>query len=240
MRNWLFTTEPKRPQYYNGILIHADTLLHEQAMELIQRHVASGSTILDLGAGAGAFSLRLAHAGYRVVASDVDLANWALDTSIPFIRLDINAGIRASLQQQFDAVCCLEVIEHIENPWSLLRDIRSIVKPGGKLILSTPNITSFFSRLTFLRTGLFHQFGPEDLSYGHINPISAFEMQIIADRCGWRMLEIQPGGYLPIFDLSSLALKNLCLNVLRGIVFLLSAKGQKQGWCLLFVMENPQ
>jgi 2-polyprenyl-3-methyl-5-hydroxy-6-metoxy-1,4-benzoquinol methylase len=239
MRNWLFTTEPKRPQYYNGMLIHADTDLHEQAIDLVQKYVSSGALVLDLGAGAGAFSTRLVHRGYSVVASDIDPEKW-IPVDIPFIRLNIDAGIYASLQQEFDAACCLEVIEHVENPWNLLREMRKVIRPGGHLILSTPNITSFFSRLVFLRTGLFHQFSEADLSYGHINPLSAFELQIIANQTGWRILEIRPGGYLPVFDLTSLAPRNLLLNLLRGVIFLLSAKGQRHGWCLFFALENPQ
>lgn len=239
MRNWLFTTEPKRPQYYNGMLIHADTDLHEQAIDLVQKYVSNGALVLDLGAGAGAFSTRLVHLGYSVVASDIDPAKW-IPNDIPFIRLNIDAGIYASLQRQFDAACCLEVIEHVENPWNLLREMRKTIRPGGHLILSTPNITSFFSRLVFLRTGLFHQFSDADLSYGHINPVSAFELQNIANQTGWRILEIRPGGYLPVFDLTSLAPRNLLLNLLRGVIFLLSAKGQKHGWCLFFALENPQ
>ena len=48
---------------------------------------------------------------------------------------------------------------------------------GVHLLLSTPNITSFLSRALFFLTGRFHQFNNGDLSYGHINPVSAFELE---------------------------------------------------------------
>jgi 2-polyprenyl-3-methyl-5-hydroxy-6-metoxy-1,4-benzoquinol methylase len=99
-----------------------------------------------------------------------------------------------SVRDKFDAACCLEVIEHVENPWKLFRDISETLRPGGRLLLSTPNVASFLSRLIFLRSGKFHQFGTEDIAYGHINPVTPFEMETIADRAGWSVLEMQPGA----------------------------------------------
>ena len=237
MRNWLISTEPKQLEYYKDILIHADTGVHEQAAALFARYVPAGACVLDVGAGAGAFSQRLTDAGYAVTALDIDPEKW-LPQAIPFLKLNIDAGIVASVKTQFDAVCCLEVIEHVENSWNLLREIYTVLKPGGRLILSTPNITSFLSRLLFLRTGHFHQFSVADLAYGHINPVTAFEINIIAARLGWKILETRPGGYLPVCDFSSWRPQKLAFNFLRVCSYLL-ARGQKQGWCLFFVLEKP-
>lgn len=237
MRNWLITTEPKQLQYYKGMLIHADTGVHEQALALFNQYIPRGSTVLDIGAGAGAFSRRLADAGYRVTALDVEAHKW-LPEDIPFVDLNIDVGITGSIRGQFDAACCLEVIEHVENPWNLMREIYAVLKPGGHVILSTPNITSFFSRLLFLRNGRFHQFDEADLSYGHISPITTFELSTIVQKVGLRILETRPGGYLPVFDLVSFHPQALAFNVLRGLAYLI-ARGQKRGWCLFFVLEKP-
>lgn len=241
MHNWLITTETKKPEYYKGMLIHADTGVHDQAIVLFQQYVPIGSAVLDVGAGDGAFSKRLVDSGYSVKAIDKDINKW-IPKEIPFIELNIELGIHSAVNNLFDTICCLEVIEHVENPWSLLREIHTLLNPGGKLILSTPNITSFLSRLIFLRTGKFHQFDETDLSYGHINPITTFELLTIAHKIGWRVLEIRPGGYLPIFDYTAVSFKTfiplLIINILRGLVYL-SAKSQKTGWCLFFVMEKP-
>jgi 2-polyprenyl-3-methyl-5-hydroxy-6-metoxy-1,4-benzoquinol methylase len=238
MRNWLFTTEPKRLEYYKGMLIHADMGTHDQAIAIFKQYVPVGNSVLDVGAGAGAFSKRLADAGYLVTALDVDADKW-IPQDVPFVRLDINLGVANSIGAKFDAVCCLEVIEHVENPWSLLRDVYAVLKPGGRLILSTPNVTSFLSRLIFLRTGRFHQFSDADLAYGHTSPITAFETSIAAKQVGLSLLETRPGGYLPIFDFSSLRPKSLALNILRGVAYLI-AGGEKRGWCLFFILERPR
>ena len=238
MRNWLITTRPKQLEYYKGMLIHADTGMHDQAIALFRAYVPIGSSVIDIGAGAGAFSRRLADSGYAVTALDMDIDEWT-PREIPFVMLNIESGMSSCLRATFDAACCLEVIEHVENPWNVLREIHSMLKPGGRLILSTPNITSFLSRLTFLRTGQFHQFSDADLAYGHISPITAFELSTIARRVGWKILEVRPGGYLPIFDFSSFSARSLALNALRGLIYLV-ARGQKRGWCLFFVMEKSR
>jgi SAM-dependent methyltransferase len=219
VRNRLINTEPKEFEYYKGIQIHADTGVHEQAGGLVQKYFAAGNTVLDVGAGAGAFSQRLADLGYSVTALDVDPEKW-IPKEIPFQVLNIDKGIAESVNNSYDSVCCLEVIEHVENPWNLLREIYSVTKPGGYLLLSTPNITSFLSRALFFLTGRFHQFDDGDLSYGHI--------------------DIRPGGYLPVFDLVAIRpfLWTAAFNALCALGFVLG-KGYKEGWCLFYVLQKP-
>jgi SAM-dependent methyltransferase len=239
VRNRLINTEPKQFEYYKGIQIHADTGVHEQASELIKKYFPAGTTVLDVGAGAGAFSQRLADLGYSVTALDVDPEKW-IPKDIPFLVLNIDKGIKASVGNSYDSVCCLEVIEHVENPWNLLREIYSVTKPGGYLLLSTPNITSFLSRALFFLTGRFHQFNDGDLSYGHINPVSAFEVQHAATQVGWQVVDVQPGGYLPVFDLVAVRpfLWTAVFNALCGLGFVIG-KGYKEGWCLFYVLRKP-
>ena len=238
MRNWLVTTERKQEESYKGIPVQADLELHPQAIALCRKYVPKGSRVLDVGAGPGAFSKRLAVEGYQVAALDRNPDQW-VPGDIPFVTLNLDSGMSDSIKEKFDAAVCLEVIEHVENPWKLLRDIYGLLNPGGILVLSTPNVTSFLSRLIFFRKGCFHQFCDEDVSYGHIHPLTDLELSVMAHRVGWRIVEKQPGGYLPVFDLSSLRLKSLIFNLLRGLAYLI-AKGWKHGWCLLFVLEKPR
>src|SRR6218665_860995 len=77
----------------------------------------------------------------------------------------------------YDAVTALEIIEHIENPWKLIRDVAAVLKPGGILVLSTPNIASFPSRLRFFLRGTFIAFERGDLKHGHISAMPYFQME---------------------------------------------------------------
>lgn len=237
MRNRLFTTEPKAVETYGDICIHADVGVHEQMVALMAGVLSAPSRVLDVGAGAGAFSRRIADLGYAVTAVDVDGTKWQGGGDIPFRVLDVDRGL-SSIEGPFDGVCCLEVIEHLENPWQFMRECLEIVKPGGYLFLSTPNVTSFYSRVLFLIRGRFHQFDVSDLAYGHINPMTSLEIETAATRAGWRIAASVSGGYLPVFDFSSFSIVSLALNVLRGLSFLV-ARGNKRGWCLLYVLQRP-
>ncbi len=236
MQNWLISTEKRKTEYYDGIEIHADLNLHKQAFDMFSKYVKKGAEVLDIGAGAGAFSKRLYDNGYNVSGVDLELYQW-IPKEIPFLKLDLNKGLKESVNRKFDALCTLEVIEHLENPWGYLRELNSMTDIGGKLLLTTPNITSFWSRMYFLRSGNFHGFMPYDISYGHINPMSAFEIELIAKNTGWKVLDIQPGGYLPIFDFSEFKIRLLASNLFRWIAYLLS-KGHKNGWVLMFMLEK--
>jgi 2-polyprenyl-3-methyl-5-hydroxy-6-metoxy-1,4-benzoquinol methylase len=244
MKNWLITTEPRTIERYKDLTMHAHPGLHDELAHLFTTYVPSGSTVLDVGAGAGAFSLRLSDLGYRVTALDVDPSKWNA-THIPFMVLDVNKGVAASISDTFDAVCCVEVIEHVENPWALLRDLWAVVRPGGIVLVSTPNVANFLSRLHLLLKGNFYSFGPGSLDMGHINPIHPYEMREIIKQLGWRQLCETRVGYLPVMDfgtgadLGRLPYKTV-VNLARATAYLLSGGENKHGWCLAFVLERPQ
>lgn len=236
MRNRFVSTEADRVETYAGLTIHARAGVHRELELIFRRVVPRGASVLDVGAGAGAFSSRLARAGYDVTACDVEAGKWAA-TGVTFVETDLDRRLGAAVGGPFDAACCIEVIEHIENPWHLFRELAGVVRPGGCLVLSTPNTTSFLSRLTFLQHGRFHQFGEDDLAYGHINPLTSFEVGVIASRTGWRLVEEQPAGYLPIVDLETRSARALAYGFARAVSYVVSGPG-KRGWCRVFVFER--
>ena len=206
-------------------------------MDSLLRYCLPSATVLDLGAGAGAMSLRMADAGYQVTPLDVDEGKWALEAP-QLHKLDLNVGVVESVGRAFDAVVCLEVVEHIENPWQLFREIRSLLVPGGYAFVSTPNITSFYSRLYFLRTGRYHHFEPGAESYGHVGPITHWQVRMAAEAAGLEVVNLEPVGVLPMFDFSGKQLRRLIGGLLNPVVYAL-ANGQKHGNLLLFVLRRP-
>ena len=234
MRNKWLGIGPRKVEYYKGLEIHSDPAVHAAASALLQRVAPTGARVLDLGAGAGAFSQRLADQGFHPTGVDASAAEWT--SGLPFVQADLNGDWASHFPTPFDAVCCLEVIEHLENPWKLLRDVRKVLGPGGRLVLSTPNTTSFVSRLTFLRIGQFAGFGKDDLSYGHVSPLSPFEFSTVAAQTGWHILHAQPSGILPIFEFEQATPRALATNALRAAAYVL-AKGQKHGRAMVYALE---
>lgn len=98
-------------------------------------------------------------------------------------------------------ILSVEAIEHLENPWHHFREAKRILKPGGVLILTTPNILSPKSREMW---PYFNWFGPGEWEKGeHINPIPVFEFRLI---CRCLDLDIERELYHPPDEKTNLVL----------------------------------
>ena len=224
----------KTTEYYDGLLIRTDPGLHEQIANFVCKNFAKGSNILDMGCGQGALSARLHDIGYKVTAADVNVSDFKSNRDIDFCCVNFNDEKQLNefidnKSETYDVVLGIEVIEHIENPWAYLRALKEMTKKGGMVIVSTPNITSWLSRLSFLGVGEFMEFKKYTLVYGHINPISAYELNVIMTKIGFSDIEIHPGGRLPPLYFTSIktAIFSLIALVLRPF-----QRGILDGWCI--------
>lgn len=231
---WFFIGK-KSLQYYKGLLIKADRGLHEQIAERVLAEVPAGGRILDLGAGEGALSARLADLGYAVTAADKDAESFRC-TQSAFSRINFDSAeeIEHFVQKHegvFDAVLGIEVIEHVQDQWQYVRQLMRMARPGGLILVTTPNTTSWLSRVLFLLTGRFHQFADGDLSYGHISPISPWELELILRESGAADISLVPAGTLPplyLTGVNKLSLLSLLMVLLRPLM-----RGIADGWCIM-------
>jgi 2-polyprenyl-3-methyl-5-hydroxy-6-metoxy-1,4-benzoquinol methylase len=230
----------KSLQYYKNLLIRADLGLHEQAAKKIQEILKPNCKILDLGAGEGAMSKRLIDMNYEVVSIDVNKEEFNCKEAT-FYQVDFNSSealekLTVKFENQFDLVLGMEVIEHVENPWQYIRLLKKMLKDKGYLLITTPNITSWLSRIIFLFTGKFHQFSDIDLDYGHIAPISEWELRVILKKENFKKIKIYPAGTLPAVWLQK-SKKYLFYNF-TALIFRLFMKGIKDGWCIMCLAQK--
>lgn len=113
---------------------------------------------LDLGAGQGALSQALKERGFEVTAADVNAEQFRA-AGVEFAKLDLNKLLPFP-DQSFNVVLAVEILEHLEAPRAVVREIFRILKPGGLAVVTTPNITSIPSRILFLATSFFDLYVP--------------------------------------------------------------------------------
>jgi SAM-dependent methyltransferase len=169
---------------YKGLPMRTAPGLHETSFRLLHERRPPPATAIDLGAGEGAFTLRLQEAGYACQAAEIVPERFRV-AGVRCHKLDLNADFAASVGQTFDLVVAQEIIEHLENPRHFLRQCRKLVAPGGYLLLTTPNIEDLYSRLRFLLRGRFSFFDEWDyLDSGHRTPLASWQLRQIFREVG--------------------------------------------------------
>lgn len=113
-----------------------------------QRMRLQDAQVLDLGCGGGLLSEALAKAGAKVTGIDLapDLIKVAkLHRLESGVQVDYREQSAEALAEQapgtFDAITCMEMLEHVPDPAAILRACATLLKPGGRLFLSTLNRT---------------------------------------------------------------------------------------------------
>jgi len=147
----------KADKYADRLDLHGE-LAYKEYVEFVKRFVAQNSTILDLGCGTGLPSLLLAKEAYRVIGMDispvfVERAKIKERDNLKFTCGDIlNIPFK---DMTFDCVAIFLVIEHVPDIPAALDEMLRITKPGGKIIILSPNLLSPFNILYPLIDSLF-------------------------------------------------------------------------------------
>jgi len=159
---------------------------------------AAGKHVLDVAAGIGYGAGLLAKAAERVWAVDLDAASvqYARRT-FPAGNLMFLQGNAASLPMQahsVDLVIALEVLEHVEDQEGLVAELARVVRPGGTVLISTPNKASYSDARNYSNPFHVHEFYREEflaLLNRHFKSIQLVQQQV---RAGSLILNEEPGA----------------------------------------------
>jgi 2-polyprenyl-3-methyl-5-hydroxy-6-metoxy-1,4-benzoquinol methylase len=170
----------------------------ERAFELLEGLDWKTARILDVGAGRGWFSKVLAERLRTELGLDPREHVFPCDAFPESFEVDELECVRTRPDgtlpfpdASFDAAVSIEVIEHVEDHLAFLREIARVVKPGGRVVVTTPNVLSMASRLRTLLWGFPELYDPLPLSdrdtrrlSGHIHPIAPYFLAHVALRAG--------------------------------------------------------
>ena len=167
----------------------------ELRLRFLLAAVAPGEQVLDLGCGEGAFAAELARAGAEVLAVDV--------AEEPLRRArEANPGLRTQLidgegewelpDAGFDVVWAGEVIEHVADTARWLSELRRVLRSGGRLLLSTPQLGRAQLVEAALSPGAFAaRFDPLD---DHLRHYSEATLRALISSFGFERLSVRRAG----------------------------------------------
>lgn len=167
-------------------------------LEMAATVLAPGARVLDIAAAQGNYTLWLAERGYDVTWNDLrsDLEGYVrLKWEHGTVRYAPGNAFELRFPAPFDLVVITEIVEHVAHPDEFLRKVATLVRPGGHVLLSTPNGGYFLSdRPRFSETAdpaqyEAMQFQPD--ASGHIFLLHEDEVHALAAAAGLSVRDVR-------------------------------------------------
>ena len=164
--------------------------------------IPKGSKVLDLGCGNGTFISNFQDRGWSLYGSDfsptgIDFAKRTFP-QIEFFLADASAPTGDILERvgQVDVILSTEVIEHLYDPRSFLRNAHTLLKPSGLIILTTP-YHGYLKNLMLALTGKLDQHFTVLWDHGHIKFWSKKTLRSVLEETGFTDINFVGSGRLP-------------------------------------------
>jgi 2-polyprenyl-3-methyl-5-hydroxy-6-metoxy-1,4-benzoquinol methylase len=196
----------------SGDPIYAAALTATRGMDLTGR-------VLEFGAGTGTLIARLLADGCSrtLIGADLLPRPDGLPSHIDWMQADLNAPLPCA-DASFDVVISTEVIEHLENPRAMFRELARLLRPGGELLLTTPNQESIRSLASLIVRG--HHVAFLDESYpAHLTALVRRDLERLCQEAGFESprFSYTDSGAVPRW--TSVTWQSISGGLLRGRLF---------------------
>jgi 2-polyprenyl-3-methyl-5-hydroxy-6-metoxy-1,4-benzoquinol methylase len=164
-------------------------------VEMLPFVPAGARNVLEIGCGEGEFASNLKGAGPDVRVTGVEpflaaaqVAQGRLDR---VLAVDVDAALDQLAGECFDCVVCNDVLEHLADPWAVLRSLRPLLGPRGTLVASLPNMRFMpvFKDLVLKGQWTYTNQGVMDRT--HLRFFTRTGMQDLFTTCGFRVRTIE-------------------------------------------------
>jgi SAM-dependent methyltransferase len=156
--------------------------IHAMVAEAVAARHPGGGALLDVGCGTGSLWASVRDHFRQYLGADVVRYDGFPEDG-QFFEANLD-GQRLPLPDgAAEVVAAVETIEHLENPRAFVRELVRLARPGGWVVVTTPNQLSFLSKLTLVFKNQFNAF--TDSSYpAHITALVETDLRRIATECG--------------------------------------------------------
>ena len=189
-------------------------VIYSTGYELLEKLKVHGS-ILDFGSGQGRFLSMLFNLGFeKMSGADLMEAPSQLPSLCRWVQTDLNNQLPLA-DESFDVIVAIEVIEHLENPRAMIRELKRLLRPGGYIILSTPNNESVRAIFSLMMKGHFVSFLEKNYP-AHITALTSLDIKRIFIENNFSEIKFIyiNKGLIP--GLRGVTWQNLSLGVLKG------------------------
>jgi 2-polyprenyl-3-methyl-5-hydroxy-6-metoxy-1,4-benzoquinol methylase len=158
----------------------------------------SPGDVLDVGCSSGYLAAPLAATGARVVGIELDpgAAEAARSFCADVLVGDVESMELALESASFDAIVCGDLVEHLRDPESTLARLRPLLRPNGRLVLSTPNVANWAMRLGLL-AGRWRYTDRGILDRTHTHFFTKKTLEQTLERAGYRIVAFDVTAPVP-------------------------------------------
>lgn len=174
-------------------------LLKNYYMSKILKHIDTlpGMRVLDIGCGYGYLLKLFDELGFETYGIDISedaIKKARKITKAKVFVYDVNNGLSIFSDEFFDLITLFDVIEHLYSPYNVLKETHRILKKGGKIFITTPNLNSIVRLIKkFLKK--------EELWYAYTDPTHVYlftpsSLRFLVRRIGFKIVELETPFYL--------------------------------------------
>ena len=153
-------------------------------LSFLKKYAPEAKSIFDLGCGVGQFLFVAKRAGYEQLAG-IEYSEKAARFAQEIFEIPVFVGdfCETTFDRKYDVVTIIQTIEHLNNPKEVLSKVREVTNPNGKLMIATPDVDSFVSKLWKMKW--------QHINMHHIYLYNSRSLTKLLHDAGFRVLKVQ-------------------------------------------------